>query len=287
MSGDSSKQIARLAAATLAGWAGLLLYFYFSGRLNTYLAPTFRPYVLVAGVILAVMAFLQLAAPYALHECEESSCSHRSRVSTCVRWLTLAIPVIIALRADDTSTFSATMVRNRGDGISPAELSNFRTAARRREDALFPMPRPNGSSAEVIGEDSTGSALEWADRNEDGIPKLEIMDLYFASQDLGLRTDFEGHEIELIGQMLPTPSLPHQPPRFKCVRLFMSCCAADGKPIAVYIECQSLPAVAEMAWVKIVGVPEFPVERGRRIPMIKAVRVSACAAPAEPFHFTN
>jgi hypothetical protein len=44
-----------------------------------------------------------------------------------------------------------------------------------------------------------------------------------------------------------------------------------------------MPDVKEMEWVKIIGVPTFPVEKGRRISVLRGLSVEKTTAPEEEF----
>jgi uncharacterized membrane protein YcgQ (UPF0703/DUF1980 family) len=69
--------------------------------------------------------------------------------------------------------------------------------------------------------------------------------------------------------------------RFKAVRMFMTCCAADARPVAVLAESAQLPTLPEMTWIKVTGTATFPIENGRRIAVLKAERVEKCSPPEE------
>jgi uncharacterized membrane protein YcgQ (UPF0703/DUF1980 family) len=84
-----------------------------------------------------------------------------------------------------------------------------------------------------------------------------VLDLLYAAQDTVLRKDFEGKRVELIGQIMPDKTSAEQSKRFKAVRMFMTCCAADARPIATLVEADKLPDFPEMTWIKITGTPTF------------------------------
>jgi uncharacterized membrane protein YcgQ (UPF0703/DUF1980 family) len=69
--------------------------------------------------------------------------------------------------------------------------------------------------------------------------------------------------------------------RFKAVRMFMTCCAADARPVATLFEIETKPELPEMTWIKVTGTATFPIENGRRIAVLKAERVEKCEPPAE------
>ena len=69
--------------------------------------------------------------------------------------------------------------------------------------------------------------------------------------------------------------------RFKAVRMFMTCCAADARPVATLVEADALPNLPEMTWIKVTGTATFPIENGRRISVLKADRVEKSGPPEE------
>ena len=102
-----------------------------------------------------------------------------------------------------------------------------------------------------------------------------------AAQDNALRKDFEGKPVELIGQLMPDATNNASGKRLKAVRMFMTCCAADARPVAVLAESETKPGLPEMSWIKITGTATFPVENGRRIAVLKADKVEKCNPPEE------
>ena len=65
----------------------------------------------------------------------------------------------------------------------------------------------------------------------DGHVLAEVTDLLFSAEDDTMRPAFEGRTVEVIGQYLPVKDSPSG--RFQIVRMFMVCCAADARPVAV------------------------------------------------------
>ena len=64
--------------------------------------------------------------------------------------------------------------------------------------------------------------------------------------------------------------------------MFMVCCAADARPVAVNVEPRSRPEDrGEMSWTKVVGTVTFPMENGRRVPLVRADKVTPCDPPSE------
>jgi hypothetical protein len=126
----------------------------------------------------------------------------------------------------------------------------------------------------------TQAPTDWLVRTPDGLIVAEVIDLLYAAQDNTLRADFEGKKVQLIGQFMPDTGSTGAN-RFKAVRMFMTCCAADARPIATLVEVEKSPDFKEMDWIKIVGTPSFPLEKGRRISVLKAERIEKTEPVAE------
>ena len=105
-------------------------------------------------------------------------------------------------------------------------------------------------------------------KNEAGQIKAETVDLVYAAEDPTMRADFENKEVELIGQFMPASANNAGGDRFNLVRMFIVCCAADARPVAVTVQMDKAQRVAEMSWVKVTGKAAFPVESGRRVPLV-------------------
>ena len=151
-------------------------------------------------------------------------------------------------------------------------------------NATTPAPagsQPPTSSAPHPAAAQQDSFAEYLQRTPEGHIVAEVLDLLYAAQDQVLRKDFEEKTVQLIVQYMPDAGATAGSARFKGVRMFMTCCAADARPIATLIEADKLPEVPEMTWVKVVGKATFPVERGRRISVVRAEKVEKTEPPAE------
>ena len=87
----------------------------------------------------------------------------------------------------------------------------------------------------------------------------------------------------MIGQYMPAKANNARGNRFDLVRLFVNCCASDAQPVAVSVESNDPTKPAEMSWVKVVGRATFPLEGGRRVPVVVADTVTPCEPPPESF----
>ncbi len=110
-----------LPSLTLFEWGAILSYFYFSGRLASFLHPVFRPWVLVTGVLLLITALCVALFP-------EESCGHDHDHShahaqehthgsitpgSIVAFFLLLIPFAFAARISPDS-YGADLIRRRG-----------------------------------------------------------------------------------------------------------------------------------------------------------------------------
>ena len=247
-----------LPCATLAAWSSVLLYFYFSGRITAFLIPAFRTYVLVAGVVLAAMAVVFVFQSADAQCCSDTECGHplsRRSVGKILTFLVLLLPIsVAALFSPDA--FGRATIENRG----------IITAA---PTAKAPEPSPG----------------DYLQRTPEGHIVAEVLDLLYAAQDRNLRGEFEGKTVELVGQLMPDKSADGGGKRFKAVRMFMTCCAADARPVATLVEAEKLPDIPEMTWIKITGTATFPVENGRSTAVLKATKVEKSAPPDESMLF--
>ncbi len=286
-----------LPCVTLATWSAILIGFYLTGRVRDLLAPEFRPGVLVAGVVMAVMALVFLFFRADTSCCSSASCGHSlSRLASgkVLTFLILILPITTAAMFSPES-FSSNLVKNRGiiedasalggrgrsGPPAPAELPlPTNQPAPPAQDATATAATPP-ATATAATPDQTPPVPDYLQRNADGTIIVEVLDLLYAAQDNALRKDFEGKAVELIGQIMPDTANNAGGHRFKAVRMFMTCCAADARPVATLVEAEMKPEMPEMAWVKITGTATFPIENGRRIAVLKSNKVEATKPPDE------
>lgn len=249
-----------LPSLTLGVWGGILFYFYASGRLAHFLHPSFRPGVVIASVVLLVMAAFLARGDGGDGEeaaaacCDEEACGHPLSRNTGGRFLTfgvLLLPLWLTFSVSPNG-FSLNTIENRGVIVDA--------------DAL-------GGNKRKIATGATG---------EGEVMKLSVIDLLYAAREPGLIADFEGKEVEIVGQTMAEKVNNPRGNRMRLVRMFMSCCAADAKPIAAIMEFSGFPeTLPELSWVKVRGVPAFPMEGGKRIAVLKVESMRAVEAPKE------
>ena len=291
-----------LPCATLATWSAILLTIFYTGRVRALLAPEFRPGVLIAGIVMGLMALVFLLLPVDAGCCSATDCSHSlSRLASgkILTFLMLLLP-ISAAAVFSPESFSANLVKNRGlitdvtqlggsarFNPAPAEMplpTSEPAPAPTSDAAVSPQPAAApqlAATAPTPAQPAEMAPGDYLQRTADGTIIAEVLDLLYAAQDNTLRKDFEGKKIELIGQLMPDSVAGAGGKRFKAVRMFMTCCAADARPIAAAVESAELPNLPEMTWIKITGTSTFPIENGRRISVLKADKVEKTTPPDE------
>ena len=287
-----------IPSLTLAVWSAVLLGTFFTGRLGAFLHPSFRPGVVVAGFALAALSLFIASRDTPPECCADASCTHplaRSRTGRWMTFLILVLPVSVAAWLSPEQ-FSKQAFEQRGLVTDVSTLGERRSASQSSTttatataapatDQTAPVPTPATpahGAPEVAGNENLPDYLQ---KTTEGYVIVEVLDLLYAVQDSQLRKDFEGRTVQLIAQMMPFKGENSPPNRFKAVRMFMSCCAADARPVATMVDAQSQLELPEMTWVRIVGKATFPVENGKRTAVIQATSVQQTKPPEETMLF--
>ncbi len=257
-------------------WGVVLLYFQLSGRIASYLHPAFHPYVDISGGVLVFLsAVLLLTFPKehdGNHCCEDHDHKGSSFSGGITSLLILIMPLLAATKISQSS-FGATAVLNRGVVRDIADLPGYTPAF---EPAL---PNHDGTISEATMMDPS----LYLRKNDSGQILAELIDLVYAAGDPDLRGDFENQEVELVGQFLPADGGKPDGNDFRLVRMFVMCCAADARPVAISIEQKGAIVFPEMTWVKVRGKATFPLEGGRRNPLVIADSITETEPPRESF----
>jgi uncharacterized repeat protein (TIGR03943 family) len=254
------------ASGILMVWGIVLTYFYLSGRIASYLHPAFHIYTVVSGGVLLALSLALLLTMNG-----DSSEHGLSRVGI-FPLLLLTVPLLAATKISP-SNFGATAVLNRGMVHNIADLPGFSPPM----DAG--LPNADGSVAE-------GTMMDpslYLKKNADGYIMAEAVDLLYAAGEPTMREDFENKEVEVNGQFLPALTGNPNGDRFNLTRLFVMCCAADARPVAISVQSTPATDLPKMTWVKVRGKATFPVEGGRHMPVVVADSVTETDAPEESF----
>src|SRR3984893_5820084 len=299
-----------LNGATLIGLGVVLLDFFFTGRLDQYLHPQFRPWTLVGVIIFCLAGFIYAAAKSTAQCCSEGECVHqnsnslgRSVIAFSVLFVPLAAGVALSKDSYDQHAvlnrgFVEDMTKLPGRTAAPASktannlpIPPQALGADRDESASEPLPQdtpaapPNQDGIPSGGTDQANPAVASPDEGSaqylpkaaDGNVALEVTDLLYAESEDSLRKMFSDKTIEVIGQYLPGSD----PKQFKLVRMFIVCCAADARPLAVPVEVSTPTGGSALRWVEVVGKATYTKNGDRVHVLFKADVVESTDPPAE------
>jgi uncharacterized repeat protein (TIGR03943 family) len=299
-----------LNGITLVGVGIVLLDFFFTGRLDAYLHPQFRPFAPIAGVIFCMIGLVYAAVKPGARCCVDGECIHENAASplrSVAAMLVLFAPLAagVALSKD---SFDQQAVLNRGfvQDITKLPVRVNTAGAEQQTDQAIPpealgadkdgvasQPLPQDTSAAptngvAAGADQPDQANPAVPNGADGsaqyLPKapdgnvaLEVTDLLYAEQEESLRKIVGGKTIEVIGQYLPGADTK----QFKLVRMFIVCCAADARPVALPVEGGDQMNVSEMGWIRVTGKAAFTQIGDRTHVVMKADKVESIDPPPE------
>lgn len=257
-----------LAGGVFLVWGICLSYFYFSGRMASYLHPAFHAWTAGSGFVMLAIAVALVFLPSSRSESDERN----SLAGSIVTAVALIVPLLGATILSP-SEFGVTTVLNRGIIQSIGDLPAF------TPPVDPPLPTQDGT----VGEGSPVQIADYLARNEKGQILAETVDLLYAAAEPTIRQDFEDKQIEIIGQFLPAQSSNPDGDRFKLVRMFVMCCAADARPVAALVQAAPGTTFPDMTWLKITGRATFPMEGGRRSAVIVADSIEEIDSPPETF----
>ncbi len=284
-----------LPGFTLLVWSTVLLTFYVTGKINSLIIPVFRTNAVIAGCVMLLMAGCFLFLPGVAKCCDDDRCGHplgRRKMGRLLTFAVLILPVAVAAMVSPKD-FGVDVARLRGlnmdgQGLVPrkavARVSSGQQTASADNPTEPALPQKDGSQpAAQTASTAPASTDDYLPRAKDGNIVVQVIDLLYAAQDSSMQTDFQGKTVEIIGQLMLDNSNNAGGNRFKLMRMFMWCCAADAKPIAVTIEePPNAPALPpEMSWVKVVGKVDFPIEGGKTIPILRSTSLAVTQPPEE------
>lgn len=259
-----------LFALAVLVWSGVMLYFHGSGRIVRYLAPDFRPLVLMGGLGLAVLGLFTLltagqqAACGHDHAADDDDPAHDHESGDLHPLLALILmvaPMLLSV-AWTRDQFSASSLARKGLYDSPAGLQSGMPAN------FPPLTR------ELIAERHP--------QTPDGYHPLSLIDLFFAAGDREMQGVLEGMKIETEGRWMEERANNPNGTRKRLYRLFLTCCIADSRAIPIILEYgKPPPEYPENGWVKVAGVMRFEPVDGVVQPVLAAERTLAAEVPYE------
>lgn len=94
---------------------------------------------------------------------------------------------------------------------------------------------------------------------------------------------YAGKNVEAVCQVLRDPQLPED--LMICYRFLITCCAADARPVFVFVKKTTQPFPEKDTWVRVKGRLDRYENRGFTIPMITVDTLTVAKEPAFPFLF--
>jgi uncharacterized repeat protein (TIGR03943 family) len=239
-------------AAVMSAWAVVMMHTVATGHINELLSPLFRNYVIIAGVMLAVLSVLYLVLYQPTTE-NPPTLAPTGRLRQFGRWLVLLVPMVVA-SVLSPSALSSTTLNNR---MSPTA-------------GVTPMPS--------FGQESAAKAKEAIDAPSDQPVPVDVTDLITISQHPDQIKAFDGRRVHCIGLWVHQSS---DAP--KLVRWIMWCCAADALPASVEMTGNTSGAWKDSQWIEVIGKAHFPSTLGHVTPQIEVESVAPAQEPDEPY----
>lgn len=253
-------------AIALISWGVVLVYFYSSGRIVKYLAPDFRLIALAGGLGLCVLGLFNLLNCRMVAACghdhgPEDSHDHESLDLHPLAALTIMILPIWLCTTWTKDSFSISALTRKGLNDTPAEAG-----------ALFLSSVLPPLTKEIIEAQHP--------MNSDGYRIFPLMELFFSSADPEMRELVGGMPIVTEGRLVPDPDPEKN--QFRLYRLFITCCAADGRPVPIIARFKGeAPAVEPNSWISLSGTITYPDEGEGHIPVLEVDFAKVTEAPME------
>ena len=272
-----------LNACTLFGLGYIFLSFYWSSRIDQYLNPLFRPFVLAGGLVTVIIGLTRLLTSAPEHHCSAGHCDHR-HANGLLRSLVCFGLVCVPVLAGGTfskDAFDPQILASRApieDDAEPA--GSYASKANSPANGLYRMASKagfiRGQDQQPTSPGGNGSA------NSSSVPadraiQVEVTDLLRAETIEPLRNAIAGKNVAVVGQFVPGS----KENSFKLTRMFIWCCAADARPIHVKVEVPVPVNVAKLQWVKVIGIPEYSTDGDHARLVVKAESVVPIRPPKD------
>lgn len=257
----------RLLSLAVIGWGGVLTFFFASGRIVKYLAPDFRLITLAGGLGLIVLGLFTLLTAHRRASCghdhgpEDAGHDHEALdLPPLAAFLILLVPLGAGV-AWTKDGFSLDTLTRKGLGSSPADSGFLSTI-------LPPLTR------EIIEQQHPANA--------DGYRGFQLMELFFSAADPEMRELVEGMKVTVEGRLVPDPDEAAPENQRRLYRLFITCCAADSRPIPIIARFpEGAPEVDENTWMKLSGTIAYPDEGDGPMPVLTVDFAETAEAPME------
>lgn len=255
-----------LLGLAVISWGIALVYFCASGRIVKYLAPDFRIIALAGGLGLLVLGLFNLLT------CRMTAvCGHDHGPGDAHDHESLDLPPLAALAimiipvwlgiSWTKDGFSISALTRKGLNDTPAESGSLFLSS-----ILPPLTK------EIIEAQHPA--------NSDGYRTFPLMELFFSSADPEMRALIEGMPVVTEGRLVPDPEKPEE--QFRLYRLFITCCAADSRPVPIIARFpDGAPEVESNSWISLSGTMTFPDEGEGHLPVLVVDFAKVTEAPME------
>lgn len=254
-----------LFSLALLCWGGVILYFHVSGRIVKYLAPDFRVIALAGGLGLVVVGLFILLTARQEADCghDHGPGGHHDHETLDIHPLAALAILLVPLFAAvgwTRDSYSLQALGAKGLHDSPQQTAGF------LDSILPPLTR------EIIEQQHPP--------DETGHHPFSLIELFFSSADSEMRGLIEGMKVTTEGRLVSTPDGP--PGDKRLYRLFITCCAADSRPVPILARWDgAAPAFEENTWVTLSGTITYPDEGEGPVPVLEVSRAEATEAPPE------
>lgn len=256
-----------LQSLALLIWGGTLLYFHATGRMVKYLAPDFRPLALIGGLGLIVVGLFCLLTLRKTAVCGHDhgpgdEHDHESLdIHPVGAFLIMVAPLLLAA-SWTTDGYSVAALTRKGLDDTAAESGLFLSSV------LPPLTKDLIESQHP------------PDKN--GYRRFPLMELFFSSADPEMRDLVTDMQVVTEGRLVADPD-PHAPSnQRRLYRLFITCCAADSRPIPIIVRFEdAVPDIDENEWVRLSGTITFPDEGKGPVSLLEVDFAEVTPAPPE------
>ncbi len=254
-----------LAAIT---WGVVSVYFYASGRITEYISDNFQLYCLIGGLALIVLGLFTLLtakdeASDCGHDHGDEGCGHNHEESDLHPIVALAVMVVPLLVCSfiTPDKYSLNALARKGLNDAPPPMRSF-----------FSGPLPP-YTMEYLEKTKT--------QTKDGFFRMPLMEVYFGGSDEKMREVLDGLPVALEGRVVPATVRNPNGTRLKLYRLFMTCCAADSRPIPAVLEFgKEAPTFGSDEWYNVTGTLRYLPEGGAMMPVVEVKSFEKGVAPA-------
>lgn len=251
-----------LFSLCLLAWGGVMLYFYQGEHLDAYLSSKFQFTVLVGGLACCVVGLFNLCCFNVKTDCGHGAdCGHdheESDLNPVVALCIILIPLGASLKWTEHKIDEAQIAKQSAQDVDPASMR-----------FLADLPPFTKETLDATRQKSA-----------DGFYQMNLLELFYSAGDSELERVFTGLGFETEAMLRSEPNRNPAGNRMRLYKMFMTCCAADMKPIPLSVEfAGDLPDLPENSWVKVGGEMFYEHVDGVTYPVLKVKRLEEILAP--------